>query len=93
MHHITVDWRKAGLSDIDIALCEFAEKLTLRPREMMETDIIHLRNLGLDDVAVHDATQVISYFNYINRIADALSVDHEPDVKPWEIHPDNWQEG
>ena len=51
---------------------------------MTRADLELLRNEGLDDVAIHDATQVISYFNYINRIADALGVEPEPFVKIWE---------
>ncbi len=30
---------------------------------------------GWDDVAVHDAIQVISYFNYVNRIAEAVRIE------------------
>ena len=44
---------------------------------MIEGDITALRNLGFDDQAIHDATQVISYFNYINRVADGLDVQLE----------------
>ena len=44
---------------------------------MAESDVEALRELGLDDRAIHDATQVISYFNYINRIADGLGVEPE----------------
>ena len=29
------------------------------------------------DRAIHDVTQVVSYFNYINRIADGLGVEPE----------------
>ncbi len=52
---------------------------------MTEDDIITLRELGLDDRAIHDATQVISYFNYINRIADALGVEPETFIQPWGV--------
>ena len=51
---------------------------------MVQDDIITLRQLDLDDRAIHDATQVISYFNYINRIADALHVEQEDFVRHWE---------
>lgn len=51
---------------------------------MSETDIVALRDVGLNDQAIHDATQVISYFNYINRIADALHVEPEEFVRHWE---------
>ena len=51
---------------------------------MNEADIITLREQGFDDRAIHDATQVISYFNYINRVADALNVPPEKFVREWE---------
>jgi alkylhydroperoxidase family enzyme len=38
-----------------------------------------LHGHGLDDPAIHDAIQVVAYFNYINRIADAVGVEDEPD--------------
>jgi alkylhydroperoxidase family enzyme len=41
-----------------------------------------LRTLGLDDVAIHDAAQAVAYFSYINRIADGLGVDLEPEMRP-----------
>jgi alkylhydroperoxidase family enzyme len=41
---------------------------------MTESDVAALRSRGLSDRAIHDATQVISYFNYINRIADGLGI-------------------
>jgi len=50
---------------------------------MSEADILRLRDLGLSDRAIHDATQVISYFNYINRVADALGVEAETFIRPW----------
>lgn len=77
-------WRKAPLSAADYALCAFAEKLSLRPAEMIAEDINQLRDYGFDDRAIHDATQVIAYFNYINRVADGLNVALEEFVRPWE---------
>lgn len=50
---------------------------------MTEEDIVTLREVGLDDRAIHDATKVISYFNYINRIADALGVERETWIQSW----------
>ena len=84
VHAIASDWKTANLSETDKALCSYAEKLTMRPTEMREDDVSDLKALGLDDHAIHDATQVISYFNYINRIADALNVDQEDFIHPWE---------
>ncbi len=52
---------------------------------MSEADVEELRSVGLDDVAIHDLIQVTAYFNYINRIADAVNVDLEPEMPP---HPE-----
>ena len=64
-------------------LCDYAEKLTNSPQKMGPEVIQWLRDAGLDDRAIHDATQVISYFNYINRVADALGVEPETFIRPW----------
>jgi uncharacterized peroxidase-related enzyme len=77
------DWRTAALEPLDRALCAYAEKLTREPWAMQRADLDALRAHGLDDVALHDAVQVIAYFNYINRVADALHVDLEPEMPPY----------
>ena len=51
---------------------------------MCEQDVEELRRCGYSDRAIHDAAQVTAYFNYINRIADGLGVDLEPEYPP---HP------
>lgn len=74
---ITLDWRTAGLDPADVALCEYTEKLTLAPSSVGPDDIATLRSAGFDDGGISSATQVIAYFNYINRIADGLGVPME----------------
>jgi len=74
------DWRTTGLAPPDLALMEFAEKMTRTPWAMAPEDLDRLRGHGFQDLAISDATQIIAYFNYINRIADALGVDLEPDM-------------
>lgn len=76
------DWRTAALSPEDQALCVYAIKLTRTPQSMSEADVIALRDAGFDDVQIHDAIQVTSYFNYINRIADGVNVELEPEMPP-----------
>jgi uncharacterized peroxidase-related enzyme len=83
VHAVVKDWRSAPLTSSDRALCQFAAKLTHYPRSMSEADIGALRELGLNDRAIHDAVQVISYFNYITRIADSLGVESEDFIRPW----------
>jgi len=50
---------------------------------MSPIDLENLRYCGFDDRAIHDATQVISYFNYITRVADGLGVEPEDFIQPW----------
>lgn len=62
-------------------MCEYAEKLTRMPSSMSAADIESLRAAGLSDAAILDAVEAIAYFNYINRVADALGVDPEPEMR------------
>lgn len=83
MHAVARDWRTAPLSDADRALCAYAEKLTHRQHEVGPEDLDDLRAHGFDDTAIHDATQVVAYFNYITRVADGLGVEPEDFIEPW----------
>lgn len=87
VHAIARDWRTAELSAPDQALCRFAEKLTRSQASMGPDDISELRSHGFDDTAIHDATQVIGYFNYITRVAEALGVEPEDFIRPWGLDP------
>lgn len=65
----------AGLTEADLGLCWYAEALTLNPGDITQEEIEHLRSLGFDDRAILDATQVIAYFNFVNRLVSALGVE------------------
>ncbi len=82
MEAIKQDWRTSTLTSRERAFCEYAEKLTLTPAEMTRSDLDPLRDLGLTDTGILDLCEVVSYFNYINRIADGLGVDLEPSMGP-----------
>lgn len=49
---------------------------------MRKQDLVTLRKQGLSDRDILDAVEVVAYFNYINRIADALGIDPEPEMLP-----------
>jgi alkylhydroperoxidase family enzyme len=57
-------------------------RLTRHPASIAQADIDELRSYGWDDPAISDAIQVIAYFNYINRVADAVGIDDEPEWEP-----------
>jgi uncharacterized peroxidase-related enzyme len=83
VHALVRDWRSAPLSPVDRALCEFAAALTHHQHRVSPADLDTLRAHGLDDRAIHDATQVIAYFNYITRVADGLGVEPEDFIVQW----------
>jgi uncharacterized peroxidase-related enzyme len=76
------DWRSAGLDPATVALLDYTEKLTVSPAAIGGADIASLRDAGFDDAGISSATQVIAYFNYINRIADGLGVPIEDWIEP-----------
>lgn len=50
---------------------------------MSREDVERLRGAGFDDRAIHDATQVTGFFNYITRVADGLGVEPETFIEEW----------
>jgi uncharacterized peroxidase-related enzyme len=64
------------------ALCDYAVRLTATPAEVGREDADVLRSHGWNDAAIHDAIQVVSYFNYINRIAEGVGIEDEPEWEP-----------
>ena len=79
--HAAHDYRDADLAPPARALCDFAVKLTAQPAAIARADVEELRAQGWNDAAIHDAIQVIAYFNYINRVAEGVGIEPETD---WE---------
>jgi uncharacterized peroxidase-related enzyme len=79
------DFRTSKLEPQHKALCEWAEKLTLRPAECTRADVDALKAAGWSEEQIVSAAQIIGYFNHLNRIADGLGIDLEPEMKS--VHP------
>ena len=73
------NYRNLDLSADKYVILEFAEKLTLQPEDMNENDVQKLRNSDFSDKEILSITLVISYFNFVNRIAMALGVKFSED--------------
>ena len=71
----------AKLSPRQKALSKFAELVTRTPSAVRAQDLETLRRHGLTDRDILDVVEVVSYFNYINRVADALGIDPEPEMR------------
>lgn len=62
----------------DRAIIDLAVKLTRDSAGVARADIERLRELGLDDPAIHHVVQITALFNYYNRLVDGLGVEPEP---------------
>ena len=71
---IEADWQNAPLDARRKVMLEFAIKLTVRPGEMIQTDLDPLRNSGFSDRDILDIVEVTAYYAYANRVADGLGV-------------------
>ncbi|MFC2087186.1 peroxidase-related enzyme [Bacteroidota bacterium] len=77
---LKIDFKQAELNEREFILCELAESLTINPGSLKKHDLTkQLRQSGLNDSALLDATLVVSYFNFVNRIVSCLDVDLEDD--------------
>ena len=78
---LRLDYTRLNLTDKEMALCVYADKLTSDPAGAGQQDYTRpLKDAGWDDRAVLDATLVISYFNFVNRIVMGLDVRPEENV-------------
>jgi uncharacterized peroxidase-related enzyme len=62
-------------------IVRFAEKLTMAPGAMTESDLGELRAEGLSDKDILDLTLIVGYFNFVNRIAMGLGVQFSDEEK------------
>ena len=71
------DWQRAPINAADWAMLAYAEKLTVRPWDRVEEDVLQLREAGFSDAAILDINQVTGYYAFVNRLADGLGVELE----------------
>ena len=64
----------------ELAILEYAEKLTINPTGILKMDIDRLKKDGFDDGQILEANQIICYFNYVNRCINGLGVTTEGDI-------------
>ena len=69
-----------ALGGLELAMVEYAAKLTRTPGAMVESDVAGMRALGADDGQILEVNQVCGYFNYVNRLLNGLGVSLKGDV-------------
>lgn len=71
------DYTSVALNEVEKTYCEFAHQHTVNPGQDTSTIIQQLKELGESDRAILDATMIIGYFNFVNRIVAGLGVELE----------------
>jgi len=74
---IQEDFRSAPISEQDRVMLEYVQALTKDATRIGKRDHERLREVGFDDRGILQITLIASWFNYINRVADALGVGRE----------------
>jgi uncharacterized peroxidase-related enzyme len=71
------DYRTAPITEQDRAMLDYVVKLTKDATKCSLEDHSRLRAAGFDDRGILQITLIASWFNYINRVADALGVGRD----------------
>ena len=72
------DYKTAPISDADKVMIEYVVQLTKDAVKITPQHHERLRAVGFNDQAILQITLIASWFNYINRVADALGVGRYP---------------
>jgi uncharacterized peroxidase-related enzyme len=71
------DYTTAPITEPERVMLDYVVKLTKDATKIWKDDHDRLRAVGFDDKAILQITLIASWFNYINRVADALGVGRE----------------
>ncbi len=72
------DYTTAPITPQERVMIDYVVKLTKDATKVWKDDHEKLRAVGFEDQAILQITLIASWFNYINRVADALGVGREP---------------
>ncbi len=78
MKALSCDFRAVPLSAQDRVMLEYVEQITRDATRISPDHHVKLREVGFDDRGILQITLIASWFNYINRVADALGVGRDP---------------
>jgi alkylhydroperoxidase family enzyme len=74
---LTDDYTTAPIAEQDRTMLDYVVKLTRDATSISTADHERLRAVGFDDRGILQVTLIASWFNYINRVADALGVGRD----------------
>jgi uncharacterized peroxidase-related enzyme len=71
------DYRTAPITEQERVMLDYVVKVTQDATRVSPEDHVKLRAAGFDDRGILQITLIASWFNYINRVADALGVGRD----------------
>ena len=71
------DYKTAPIAEPDRVMLDYVVQVTKDATRISPADHERLRAVGFDDKAILQITLIASWFNYINRVADALGVGRD----------------
>ena len=71
---LEADYRTAPISEQERVMLDYVVQITRDATRISPDDHDRLRSVGFDDKGILQITLIASWFNYINRVADALGV-------------------
>jgi uncharacterized peroxidase-related enzyme len=74
---LEADYRNAPISEQERVMLDYVVQITRDATRISPADHDRLRSVGFDDRGILQITLIASWFNYINRVADALGVGRE----------------
>ncbi|WP_270180776.1 peroxidase [Alkalihalobacillus sp. CinArs1] len=74
---IKKNYRELDLEMKELAILDYAVKLTKKPSSVTDEDVAELKEIGCIDREILDICQIASYFNFVNRMAEGLGVSLE----------------
>jgi uncharacterized peroxidase-related enzyme len=75
------EYASADIPQKDVAMLEYARKLTLHPSEVQKADVEGLRSAGFKDAEILDVALFVAYCNFENRLASGLGVEIEGSLR------------
>ncbi len=74
---LKADYKTAPISEAEMVMCDFVVQITKDATKITPKHHDKLRAVGFDDTGILQITLIASWFNYINRVADALGVGRD----------------
>jgi uncharacterized peroxidase-related enzyme len=76
---VQADYRRAGLSEQQVAMLAYAEQITKDASRIGQADIDRLRTVGFSDLNIADIALAASFRNFMSRYFDAVGATVEPE--------------